>query len=104
MCLSYVQVVCEELEWLPFYNDDIPSAKTDTEGREEVSKGEVISRILNVCSYWMASFIKYSSWLENPSNVKAAKFLSKGYVIIWSRQCLSFFCLQIGICFYVFFF
>jgi len=78
-CLSHLQVVCEELEWLPFYNNDVPSAKTDTEGREEVSKGEeVISRVLNVCSYWMTSFIKYSSWLEDPSNVKAAKFLSKG--------------------------
>ena len=71
--LSHLQVVCEELEWLPFYNNDVPSAKTDTEGREEV-----ISRVLNVCSYWMTSFIKYSSWLEDPSNVKAAKFLSKG--------------------------
>ncbi|KAG2579419.1 hypothetical protein PVAP13_6NG279200 [Panicum virgatum] len=79
----YVEVVCEELEWLPFYNNDVPSAKTDTEGREEVSKGEeVISRVLNVCSYWMTSFIKYSSWLEDPSNVKAAKFLSKGHVML----------------------
>ncbi|WVZ92442.1 hypothetical protein U9M48_038506 [Paspalum notatum var. saurae] len=77
----YVEVVCEELEWLPFYNDDVPSATTDTEGREEVSK-EVISRVLNVCSYWMTSFIKYSSWLENPSNVKAAKFLSKGHAML----------------------
>jgi hypothetical protein len=99
MCLSCVQVVCEELEWLPFYNDDVLSAKTDTEGREEVPKGEVISRVLNVCSYWMTSFTKYSSWLENPSNVKAAKFLSKGFVIIWSRQCVSISYLQIGICF-----
>ncbi|RLN05575.1 hypothetical protein C2845_PM13G20470 [Panicum miliaceum] len=78
----YVEVVCEELEWLPFYNNDVPSAKTDTGGREEVSKGEVISRVLNVCSYWMTSFIKYSSWLEDPSNVKAAKFLSKGHAML----------------------
>lgn len=78
----YVEVVCEELEWLPFYNDDVPSATTDTEGREEVSKGKVTSRVLNVCSYWMTSFIKYSSWLENPSNVKAAKFLSKGHAML----------------------
>ncbi|CAO2211277.1 unnamed protein product [Urochloa humidicola] len=78
----YVEVVCEELEWLPFYSDDVPSATTDTEGRQEVSKGEVISRVLNVCSYWMTSFIKYSSWLEDPSNVKAAKFLSKGHAML----------------------
>jgi len=30
----------------------------------------------------MTSFIKYSSWLEDPSNVKAAKFLSKGHVML----------------------
>ncbi|ONM02515.1 LETM1-like protein [Zea mays] len=30
----------------------------------------------------MTSFTKYSSWLENPSNVKAAKFLSKGHVML----------------------
>ncbi|RCV31552.1 hypothetical protein SETIT_6G187300v2 [Setaria italica] len=78
----YVEVVCEELEWLPFYYGDVPSATTDTEGRQEVSKGEVISRVLNVCSYWMTSFIKYSSWLEDPSNVKAAKFLSKGHAML----------------------
>ncbi|CAO2162971.1 unnamed protein product [Urochloa humidicola] len=78
----YVEVVCEELEWLPFYSDDVPSGTTDTEGRKEVSKGEVISRVLNMCSYWMTSFIKYSSWLEDPSNVKAAKFLSKGHAML----------------------
>ncbi|XP_062195536.1 uncharacterized protein LOC133898805 isoform X2 [Phragmites australis] len=78
----YVEVVSEELEWLPFYSGDVPTATTDTEGREEMPKGEVISRVLNVCSYWMSSFIKYSSWLENPSNVKAARFLSKGHAML----------------------
>ncbi|GJN03821.1 hypothetical protein PR202_ga21303 [Eleusine coracana subsp. coracana] len=78
----YVEVVCEELEWLPFYSDDMPTAATDAEGREEMSREEVISRVLNVCSYWMTSFIKYSSWLENPSNVKAARFLSKGHAML----------------------
>ncbi|KAL6859075.1 hypothetical protein ACP4OV_018077 [Aristida adscensionis] len=77
----YVEVVCEELEWLPFYNSDVPTT-TDKEGSEEMPKGEVISRVLNVCSYWMTSFIKYSSWLENPSNVKAARFLSKGHAML----------------------
>ncbi|KAG8087353.1 hypothetical protein GUJ93_ZPchr0010g11299 [Zizania palustris] len=76
----YVEVVCEELEWLPFYNGDVPAATI--EGREEMHKGEIISRMLYVCSYWMTSFIKYSSWLENPSNVKAARFLSKGHTML----------------------
>ncbi|TVU05484.1 hypothetical protein EJB05_48650 [Eragrostis curvula] len=78
----YVEVVCEELEWLPFYNDDMSTAATDTEDREEMPREEVISRVINVCSYWMTSFIKYSSWLENPSNVKAARFLSKGHTML----------------------
>jgi hypothetical protein len=82
MQLSCLQVVCEELEWLPFYYEDVPTPIVETEGREEMLKGQVISRALNMCSYWMTSFIKYSSWLENPSNVKAARFLSKGYVNI----------------------
>ncbi|KAL6644637.1 hypothetical protein ACP70R_016245 [Stipagrostis hirtigluma subsp. patula] len=82
----YVEVVCEELEWLPFYNDDVPAATIDNEGSGEMPKGEVTSRVLNVCSYWMTSFIKYSSWLENPSNVKAARFLSKGHAMLSDRM------------------
>jgi hypothetical protein len=88
----YVEVVCEELEWLPFYSGDVPAATI--EGREDVHKGEIISRVLNVCSYWMTSFIKYSSWLENPSNVKAARFLSKGYIQI--QSCSLTFCRRYG--------
>ncbi|XP_048539661.1 uncharacterized protein LOC125518831 isoform X4 [Triticum urartu] len=78
----YVEVVCEELEWLPFYYEDVPTPIVDTEGREEMPKRELISRVLNVCTYWMTSFIKYSSWLENPLNVKAARFLSKGHAML----------------------
>uniref|UniRef100_M8CFD5 Uncharacterized protein n=1 Tax=Aegilops tauschii TaxID=37682 RepID=M8CFD5_AEGTA len=78
----YVEVVCEELEWLPFYYEDVPTAIVDTQGREEMPKRELISRVLNVCTYWMTSFIKYSSWLENPLNVKAARFLSKGHAML----------------------
>ncbi|KQJ98708.1 uncharacterized protein LOC100844293 isoform X4 [Brachypodium distachyon] len=82
----YVEVVCEELEWFPFYYEDVPTPTTDTEDREEMPKAEVLSRVLNVCSYWMTSFIKYSSWLENPSNVKAARFLSKGHAMLSDRM------------------
>ncbi|KAM3190424.1 hypothetical protein ACQJBY_068513 [Aegilops geniculata] len=78
----YVEVVCEELEWLPFYYEDVPTPIVDTQGREEMPKRELISRVLNVCTYWMTSFIKYSSWLENPLNVKAARFLSKGHAML----------------------
>ena len=76
-----LQVVCEELEWLPFYRSNTADTKQtdDTKGQQEgIPRGEAISLVLDVCSYWMTSFIKYSVWLENPSNIKAARFLSRG--------------------------
>ncbi|OVA14422.1 LETM1-like [Macleaya cordata] len=84
----YVEVVCEELEWLPFYPVDEGSVKRS---RSHSSKGNgppnaaAIPQVLDVCSYWMQSFIKYSKWLENPSNIKAAAFLSRGnfFVVLW---------------------
>ncbi|KAG4996410.1 hypothetical protein JHK85_027849 [Glycine max] len=39
---------------------------------------EAVRQAFDVCSHWMQSFIKYSTWLESPSNVKAAEFLSTG--------------------------
>lgn len=74
-------MVCEELEWLPFYGSD-NSSKVAPHGSNEkiMVPNEVKLRILAVCYYWMTSFTKHSIWLENPSNVKAASFLSRGYV------------------------
>lgn len=74
-------MVCEELEWLPFYGSD-NSSKVAPHGTNEkiMVPNEVKLRILAVCYYWMTSFTKHSTWLENPSNVKAASFLSRGYV------------------------
>ncbi|XP_015878833.3 uncharacterized protein LOC107415073 [Ziziphus jujuba] len=78
----YVEVVCEELDWLPFYPGNIGNSKQFQGHRSEqeiVPNAEAIPQVLEVCSYWMQSFIKYSKWLENPSNIKAANFLSKGH-------------------------
>ncbi|KAJ0981424.1 hypothetical protein J5N97_009679 [Dioscorea zingiberensis] len=78
----YVEVVCEELEWLPFYQHNTTGVKETAETkarREGITQDEAISHVLSVCSYWMTSFIKYSTWLENPSHIKAARFLSKGH-------------------------
>ncbi|XP_065855177.1 uncharacterized protein [Euphorbia lathyris] len=78
----YVEVVCEELDWLPFYPGNTVAAKQihgHGKKREGPPNAEAIPQILDVCSYWMQSFIKYSKWLENPSNVKAARFLSRGH-------------------------
>ncbi|ERM98939.1 uncharacterized protein LOC18426964 isoform X1 [Amborella trichopoda] len=79
----YVEVVCEELEWLPFYPNHSGALKRPHENKgkqvQGLPKGEAISQVLDVCSYWMQNFIKYSAWLENSSNVKAAEFLSRGH-------------------------
>ncbi|XP_031266218.1 uncharacterized protein LOC116124635 isoform X2 [Pistacia vera] len=77
----YVEVVCEELDWLPFYpgNSGTPRQSHVHKSKQEgPPNAEAIPQVLDVCSHWMQSFIKYSKWLENPSNVKAAKFLSRG--------------------------
>ncbi|KAL1196958.1 hypothetical protein V5N11_024756 [Cardamine amara subsp. amara] len=80
----YVEVVCEELDWIPFYptrKDSQPAEQSH--GHRSKPQGppnyDALPQILNVCSHWLQSFIKYSKWPENPSNVKAAKFLSKGH-------------------------
>ncbi|KAH9674478.1 LETM1 domain-containing protein [Citrus sinensis] len=78
----YVEVVCEELDWLLFYPGSTGMPKQShghKSKREDPPNAEAIPQVLDVCSHWMQSFIKHSKWLENPSNVKAAKFLSKGY-------------------------
>lgn len=78
----YVEVVCEELDWLPFYPGSSTTFK-DTMGHKRKEESppnpEAIPLVLDVCSHWIQSFIKYSKWLESPSNVKAARFLSKGH-------------------------
>ncbi|CAL5334470.1 unnamed protein product [Camellia sinensis] len=78
----YVEVVCEELEWLPFY-PGITNTSKRLHGHKSKQEGhpnpEAIPQALDVCSHWIQSFIKYSKWLENPSNVKATRFLSRGH-------------------------
>ncbi|CAI9097669.1 OLC1v1034138C2 [Oldenlandia corymbosa var. corymbosa] len=78
----YVEVVSEELDWLPFYpgSSRTLSQSFGHKKTEEIPPNpEAIAIVLDVCSHWISSFIKYSKWLENPSNIKAANFLSKGH-------------------------
>ncbi|XP_073317093.1 uncharacterized protein [Primulina huaijiensis] len=76
----YVEVVCEELDWLPFYPSSSTSKPTfENKHKDSPPNTEAIPVVLDVCSHWIQSFIKYSKWLENPSNVKATRFLSKGH-------------------------
>lgn len=76
-----LQVVCEELGWLPFYPGNSGTFKHAVHKKkvESPPNPEAIPLALDVCFYWITSFIKYSKWLENPSHVKAARFLSSGY-------------------------
>ncbi|XXG88474.1 hypothetical protein AAC387_Pa12g0678 [Persea americana] len=87
----YVEVVCEELEWLPFYQGNLDSLNQPHGGKvkkqENSPNSEVIPQVLDVCSHWMKSFIKYSTWLENPSSIKAARFLSRGHNML--EECME---------------
>lgn len=81
LTLCIAQVVCEELDWLPFYPGNFGTQKqlhSHKSKRDGPPNAEAIPQVIDVCSHWMQSFIKYSEWLENPSNIKAAKFLSRG--------------------------
>ncbi|KAI5425391.1 uncharacterized protein LOC127125609 isoform X2 [Lathyrus oleraceus] len=78
----YAEVVCEELDWLPFYPGNINTAKQlhmHKSKHEGPPNAEAVPQALDICSHWMQSFIKYSTWLESPSNVKAARYLSIEY-------------------------
>ncbi|XP_058728600.1 uncharacterized protein LOC131600458 [Vicia villosa] len=78
----YVEVVCEELDLLPFYPGNVNTAKQlhmHKTKHEGPPNAEAVPQALDICSRWMKSFIKYSTWLESPSNVKADRYLSIGH-------------------------
>ncbi|KAI4348928.1 hypothetical protein L6164_009589 [Bauhinia variegata] len=78
----YVEVVCEELDWLPFYSGHSSTTKQShahTSKQEVPPNAEAVQQAIDVCFHWMQSFIKYSTCLESPSNVNAATFLSIGH-------------------------
>ncbi|XP_057534023.1 uncharacterized protein LOC130812535 [Amaranthus tricolor] len=77
----YVEVVCEELDWLSFYpgySNTVKSSPGHKDKSESPPNFEAVPQALEVCARWIRVFIKHSKWVENPSNVKAAWFLSKG--------------------------
>ncbi|XP_068493749.1 uncharacterized protein [Phaseolus vulgaris] len=78
----YVEVVCEELDWLPFYPGITSLTKQSHMHRnkqEGPPNSDAVPQVFDACSHWIQSFIKYSTWPESPSNVKAAEFLSTGH-------------------------
>ncbi|KAA8516772.1 hypothetical protein F0562_017030 [Nyssa sinensis] len=88
--ISSYQLYAGELDWLPFYPGNIGISKC-SHGHRSKQEGppnaEAIPKLLDVCSHWLQSFIKYSKWLENPSNVKAARFLTRGHKKL--RECVE---------------
>lgn len=78
----YVEVVCEELDWLPFYpgtNKVVGRPQGHSKNEDIAQNPEAISVVLDVCSHWIQSFVKHSDWLNKSSNVKAARFLATGH-------------------------
>lgn len=78
----FVEVVCEEMDWLPFYPEGSTMGRQVLEnrrGHQSVSNMEAVALALDVCSHWVQLFIKYSVWLEKPSHIKAARFLSTSH-------------------------
>ncbi|CAH9063660.1 unnamed protein product, partial [Cuscuta europaea] len=74
----FVEVVCEELDWLLFYPGFSSNTKHKLEhkSKEQLLNPEAVLIVLDVCCYWIHNFIKYSRWLENPANIKAARYVS----------------------------
>ncbi|KAJ7548160.1 hypothetical protein O6H91_07G000700 [Diphasiastrum complanatum] len=76
----FIEVVCEELEWLPFYsNEELSTPRLDAKekGIQKLSKveGEAISKALEVCSNWVEAFMNHNDWLDQSSGIQASKFL-----------------------------
>ncbi|XP_024519800.1 uncharacterized protein LOC9648011 [Selaginella moellendorffii] len=67
----FVEVVCEELEWLPL----LPEASLL--GNSGASDTVAIYTVLNVCSRWVPDFLKYSTWVQDPSGSRVVDFLIK---------------------------
>lgn len=77
--LLLLQVVCEEMDWLPFY--PVPSSAEHLfHGHNEPSTSlnlEAIIKALDQCSRWIGDFMKYSTWVQQPAGARARAFLSK---------------------------
>lgn len=81
----FIEVVCEEMDWLPFY--PVTTAVINHGAHEENDKvksevGKVekllaIAVAAQVCSIWLKSFVEHNVWIRQPEGVRAATFLSK---------------------------
>ena len=81
-----MQVVCDEMEWLPFYpvvsnpvvsHDDHGENGKVKSGVGKVEKLLAIVVAVQVCSLWVQSFVEHNVWIRQPEGIRAATFLSK---------------------------
>jgi hypothetical protein len=70
------------MEWLPFYPGSPQSAAHGEHGNVmgmvgKVEKQAGIIVALQVCSMWVDSFLRHSTWVQQPQGILSATFLQK---------------------------
>ncbi|CAK9873735.1 unnamed protein product [Sphagnum jensenii] len=78
----FIEVVCEEMEWLPFYpgSPQMGAHEEHDNVKARISKAEkqaAIAVALQVCSMWVDSFVRHSSWVQQPQGIRSSTFLQK---------------------------
>lgn len=76
----FIEVVCEEMDWLPFYPVSSSSAEHLFHGHSEPLTSlnlEATTNALEQCSRWIGDFMKYSTWVQQPSGARTKAFLLK---------------------------
>nr|XP_024356431.1 uncharacterized protein LOC112272673 isoform X2 [Physcomitrium patens] len=81
----FIEVVCEEMEWLPFYPVSatavsLDAHEEDSEVKSRVGKVEKLLAIAvsaQVCSLWVKNFVEHNVWIRQPEGTRAATFLLK---------------------------
>ncbi|CAM6031588.1 unnamed protein product [Sphagnum compactum] len=83
----FIEVVCEEMEWLPFYpgSPQMGAHEEHDNVKARISKAEkqaAIAVALQVCSMWVDSFVRHSSWVQQPQGIRSSTFLQKRSVFV----------------------
>ncbi|KAG0625720.1 hypothetical protein M758_2G075900 [Ceratodon purpureus] len=79
----FVEVVCEEMEWLSFYPGSPPANSHDDHkkvksGASKAEKQMALGVAVETCSLWVRSFGRYSTWIRQPQGFRGTTFLEKG--------------------------
>ncbi|KAH7443213.1 hypothetical protein KP509_02G026100 [Ceratopteris richardii] len=75
----FIEVVSEEMDWLPFYPVSLSVEQVFHKQNEPSNSlnSEAIVKALDQCSRWINDFLKYSTWVQQPSGARAKAFLLK---------------------------